>query len=699
MSDLRKWTKELSSPRPMEPDADTKHIAMLKAIAPYAKDRVQKNVTEVSIISLPTSTKKTKLLLLLLPEWAIMFPPFNMARLSAVAKDAGYESKCLDLNIKAYNYLRNYRSHGLDYDPWDGAREWKWTGQNYHEDLHAILEPLFKSYIKEIVEYAPDVIGFTTYYCNYEPVSWMATELKKVLPDAVFVLGGSDAHKQERGINPAFNYIVRGEGEDIILNILDNVENNIRFDELQILQQPEGERLNLNGLPTPDYSHFDFNEYQIPNGVNSELSRGCIAKCTFCDETHFWKFRQRQALDILTELRYLYYEKGTDVVWFIDSLVNGNLSELMGFCKGVIAAGMKIHWTGYCRCDGRMDLEFYQMLADSGCVMLNYGIESGSQNVLNDMDKKVTIAEMEQNFRDGAKTGVGAFTNWIVGFPTEQYQDFADTLTFLWRNRNNNIVNISPGFGFSLGMNTIAGQNPERFNILDHKYLDGVITRDFRLSKFHILNRMKSFFIFVQNLITDKPISIPQRRNIPAYHYTLAFDDPTLQKEIEYEKFNYNIIQDNISPFADSLMNEMFVLFRMLWRTRGGFTATVKYDEDLDMGEFGDRNAGPYWADHKFTIDHDGNWSADCSFKFVQPPAVVTHKDPYHPHSPFYAQDYSRETVNAAKRAKKLAKPKHWGEAGRTHEQFKALTAEERMLNETIDFSFEHKWSGAGKWA
>lgn len=694
MSELNIYAKPAAT-RPMEPDADTKHLAMLQAIAPYVKNKVQKGVTEVEIIS---STKNTKLLLLLLPEWATMFPPFNMARLSAVAKGAGYESKCIDLNVKAFNYMKENDNCGLDYSPWDGAREWKWTGHNYHEDLHERLAPLFASYIEQIVEYAPDVIGFTTYYCNYEPTSWMASELKKVLPNSVFVLGGSDAHKELRDINPAFDYIVRGEGEGIILNILDNVEKGIRFDTMQILQQPEGERLNLSGFPTPDYSHFDFNDYQIPNGVNSELSRGCVAKCTFCEETHFWKYRQRQALDILTELRYLYYEKGTDVVWFIDSLVNGNLSELMGFCKGVIAAGMKIHWTGYCRCDGRMDLEYYQMLADSGCAMLNYGIESGSQKVLDDMDKKVTVAEMEQNFRDGAATGVGAFTNWIVGFPTEQYQDFADTLTFLWRNRNMNIINISPGFGFGLGMNTVAGQNPDRFNILHHKYLDGVITKDFRLSKFHILNRMKSFFIFVQNLITENPIHIPQRPNIPMFHYTLEYLDPTIQKEIDYEQFEYDIIKPNIGPFADSLVNEMFVLFRMLWRTRGGFTAAVKYDEELDMMEFGGRNAGPYWATHNFSIDHDGNWTYDATFKFVQPPSIIDPGDPMLPRSPFFAQDYSREQVNAAKRAKKLAKPELWGEEGRDHIQFMALLAEERVLNETVDFTFDYEWSGTGKW-
>jgi|688.fasta_scaffold07487_15 hypothetical protein len=695
MTELSIFAKPQAEIRPMEPDADAKHIAMLQAIAPYAKDKVQKGVTEVE---LAPSTKNTKLLLLLLPEWATMFPPFNMARLSAVAAGAGYESKCIDLNVKAFNYMKVSNNCGLDYSPWDGTREWKWVGHNYYEDIHERLEPLFTAYIKQIVEYAPDVIGFTTYYCNYEPTSWMATELKKVLPNSVFVLGGSDAHKELRNINPAFDYIVRGEGEAILLEILDEVERGVRYDETQVRVQPEKQRLNISNMPPPDYRHFDFNEYQIPNGINSELSRGCIAKCSFCEETHFWKYRQRTAADALEEIRHLYYSKGTDVIWFIDSLVNGNLNELRAFCKGVIAADMKLHWTGYCRCDGRMDLEYYEDLAAAGCAMLNYGIESGSQKVLDDMDKKVTVAEMEQNLADGKKTGIGAFTNWIVGFPTERPQHFAETLTFLWRNRNQNLVNIAPGFGFGWGMNTVTGQNPDRFNILDHKYLDGVMTKDFKLSKFHILVRMKSFFIFVNNLITDISVNIPDRPNIPLYHYDLTWHDPSRINEIEFEEFDYEIVKPNISPFADSLINEIFVLFRMLWKTRGGFTATVRFDEKLDLMEFGDRNAGPYWATHDFTIDHDGNWSADFTYKFEQPPAIVSPPDPMMPRSPFFAQDYSREKVNAALRARQLSKPPRWGMEGRSHEQFMDLLAEEKHLNETIDFTFDFSWSGTGKW-
>jgi hypothetical protein len=360
---------------------------------------------------------------------------------------------------------------------------------------------------------------------------------------------------------------------------------------------------------------------------------------------------------------------------------------------------MKVHWTGYGRCDGRMDLEYYQDLADAGCFMINYGIESGSQKVLDDMDKGVTIAEMEQNFKDGKKTGVQAFTNWIVGFPTEEHQDFADTMTFLWRNRNQNIVNIAAGFGFGLGMATVAGQNPEKFGLSHHKYCEGWIRKDFTLSKFHVLYRIKGFAVFLQHLLTENDVTVPNRPNLPKDHYRIVFDDPTLQKEIEYEKFDYNIIETGISAFADSLVNEVFVMFRMLWRTRGGFTAKIIYDQDLDTREFGERNVGPYWASHRFKIDHDGNWQADFAYEFKQPPANIKPADPLEPRAPFFAQDYSRETSNAAQRARKIAKPE-WkgGDSGRDHEEFMALIEEERILNETVDLSFKFKWKGTGYW-
>ena len=706
-SEFMKLAKEEWKPndKPTPDIADAKHLNMMQAIAPYVKSSVQKNVTNVDI---SYATRKTKLLMILMPEWAPEFPPFNLARLVAVAKGAGYETHALDLNIKAYQYLRNKVPGAikpvLDFDPWDGAREWKWLSGNYFTDIHPHLESLFLEHVERICQDPPDVIGFSIYYCNEAPANWLIKEFRKRLPNVKIIIGGSNTHNQVEPMKDfsdkngkLYDYIGNGEGEMIMLEILEEIENGVVHETTQVRRQPEEQRINISNLPLPDYSDFDFNEYRFPNGVCSELSRGCTAKCTFCEETHFWRYRQRMSTDAVSEVEHLYYTYGTDVFWFIDSLVNGNINELRAVCKGVAAKDLKIHWTGYARCDGRMDLEFFQDLAKSGCMMLNYGIESGSQKVLDDMAKGVTIKEMEQNLRDGRETGVMAFSNWMVGFPTEDHQDFADTMTFLWRNRNTSLVNIAAGFGFGLGPTSVAGQNPEKFNLHDHQYMYQWITKDFRLSKMHVVMRMKMFAAFLQNVLFEDNVIIPNRPNLPKFHYKIEYNDPTTVKEVEYERFDYNIAKPDISNFADGLFNEMFPFWRILWRTRGGFKGVMIFDEDLDMKEWGGRNAGPMWAEHTFEITDEGKWKAKSWVKFKQPPTVIP-TDPMVAREPFFAQDYSSYKINTAKRARVFAKPK-WGEEGRSHDEFMWLLQEEMIMNQCVDFTFDHVWESEGDWS
>lgn len=680
-------------------DPDAKHASTLRALTPYAKESTnQKEMPATE--SLDYVTKKTKLLLILLPEWSPYFPPFNLARLSAVAKQQGYRTKIMDVNVRAYNlYKEDWIPNGkIKFRLWNPAASWRLVGQeNYMNNVHELYKPLFLEVIKEILEYAPDVVGFSQYYINQEATDWMAQELKKLMPNLIIAAGGSNIQNGWHVPKPFYDYVVNGEGEEVIVQILDEVEAGQRPTGTKHIKQPEEQRLSINDLPLPDYSTIDFNQYEIPNGVNSELSRGCIAKCTFCEETHFFKYRQRTSADALREIEYLYHEKGTDVVWFIDSLVNGSLKELRSFCKGIIEKGLKIKWTGYCRCDGRMDLDFYKDLAASGCIMLNYGIESGSQRVLNDMNKGVTIEEMEQNFRDGKAVGIWAATNWIVGFPTEKYSDFADTMTFLWRNRNMQINNIGAGVGYGLGLETVAGQNFEKFNLLDHKYMGHWITRDFKLGGTHIMVRVKSFNIFLDHLLSENKLSYPFRENLKKFHYKIDFLDPEKQNEIDFEEFDYEIIKTKINPYADSLVNEIWPLLRTLWRTRGGYTAKILFNPQIDLDEFG-KQYGPdaYTAEYLFSIDHEGNWKADFNFGFSQKNVENDQREPDR-RGPFFAQDYSHIKSASATRARRIAKPR-WGEEGRTDADFALLINEERMLNQTINFSFTFNWFGHGKW-
>jgi anaerobic magnesium-protoporphyrin IX monomethyl ester cyclase len=677
-------------------ESDDKHLNMLKAIAPYAKLTPQKNVTQVDM---SYAIRKTKVMLVLLPQWAAEFPPFNLCRLSAVIKQAGYESKIIDANIKSYKYYKeNIEPKGeLNYKLWDPTTIWKWCGDNYMKELHPLIEPILYDCLNSIVEFKPTLVGFSVYQMNEEPTKWMIQKLKQIIPDIKIAVGGPNVQKGYFNKEAYYDYVVSGEGEEAILKILDEIENNVSHGELQHYNQPVEQRLDLNNFPMPDYDSIDFNEYKIPNGVTTELSRGCIAKCTFCEETHFWKYRQRMSTDILSEVDYLYHNKGTTVFWFIDSLVNGNLKELRAFAKGIIAKGISIKWTGYARSDGRMDLEYLQDLADSGCIMLNYGCESGSQKVLDDMDKGVSIAEMEQNFADGKKVGIKAATNWIVGFPTETYQDYADTLTFIWRNRDMNLNNISTGIGFGQGPETITGQNPDLFNLSHQKYLGHWITKDFTLGGPHVLMRVKLISMFLDQMIFETKVGYPVRPTLRKSHYTISLNDSKFYREISYEKFDYNIIKPNLNPFADSLVNEIWPFLRMLWRTRGGYTANIKFSPELDTAEFGTQHGtGKFTADYNFKINNEGEWTADFKFNFIQ----YWEHEPYKEEErqgPFFAQDFSRMTSNPALRARKLAKPE-WGMDGRSGDDFMELMAEEQILNQTVNWSFNYDWKSTGNW-
>jgi radical SAM superfamily enzyme YgiQ (UPF0313 family) len=690
--------------RPTADIEDARHLSMMEAIAPYAKKIQQANVTPVYV---DYKTRNTKLILVLCPEWAPEMPPFNLARLSGIAKSAGYETTIIDLNIRAYNeYAGNWKPNGLlPFRLWDSSASWHWLGDTYLRDIHPLLEPLLMKACDEIEAANPEIVGFSVYYISEEPTKWMCQELKRRMPNVKIAVGGSNVQKSWFAIQDYYDYVVNGEGEQALLNILEEVENGVNHSTPQYITQPEDQRISINGLPMPDYESIDFSQYKIPNGVNSEISRGCTAKCTFCEETHFWKYRQRQAVDLITEIEWLYYNKGTDVIWFIDSLVNGNLKELRAFCKAVEAKGLKIRWTGYARCDGRMDLEYFKDLKVGGCIMLNYGIESGSQKVLDDMAKGVTIKEMEDNFRDGKKVGIWAATNWIIGFPTENLQDFADTMTFLWRMRNMNINNIGAGVGFGMGPETIVGQNPDKFNVGYHKYHGHWITKDFTKGGTHVMTRVKSFYTFIdflKNCVKSGRISYPVRDSLPRDHYKITLHNPSTIKEVEYEKFDYNIIKPNINPFADALVNEMWPLFRMLWKTRGGYDAEIKFNPEIDLREFGTQfGPGMYTAIFKFNIDDSGLWKADFNFKFDQ---KIRNPDDDHKsrekerEGAFYAQDYSRITSNTAKRARKLAKPNWSVEDGRDDSQFGDMLKEEVFLNQNFDFSFDYQYIGEGNW-
>lgn len=610
------------------PQESGRDMAMVRSMMQYARPRPQANLVPVTI---QPATRKIKLSLVIMPKWAVYFAPYGLARITAMTRAAGYETSTFDFNVETYQRFK--KIFGEQESPYSGAgsTDFLWLDDMYDHRIKPYLEPLLEEYLDRLLATNPRVIGFTMYYTNVIPTLWMVKKIKQRDPSIIVIGGGSQMQwvKLVDNAYPDFDYLVQGEGEKLILDLLEGIESG-NLPDNRLLIADQSKRLDLDQLPFPDYSDMDLDAYTMPNAISSELSRGCVAKCAYCPETLFWKYRSRQSLRILDEVEHQVRTYGSEVFWFLDSLVNGNINETRAFALGVAERGLNIKWQGYARCDHRMDAEYLLDLARGGCVRLDYGIESGSQPVLDAMRKNVRVETIEQNMRDGAQAGIRHFTQWMTCFSNERPNDIARTMTLAWRIQNYNLDDMARGT-MGLGLNYIS-ENMEEFGIDPRCLFGHWTTKDFDLTKIHRLIRYKTFNMFIEQM----PIySAHDYSKIWGLNntYSVRYNSPINTKNIEsyldlpYEDFDYEIIK---SPeldwtFSRTLVNEVWPLIRTLWRSRKktGMDIYITFDPKWDMEHFGDRLAGNLTAVYKFSINDRGTWVANCRVRFITPEGNV----------------------------------------------------------------------------
>jgi hypothetical protein len=611
---------EITSSTPtILPQADgQREQQLLQSILTATPRPKQKNLTSVVINH--TVSRSTKVALIVLPEWAPFIAPYNLARLTALSRCSGFETRSYDLNIACYQY--SDKSH------WSPLNDWKWFGDKYWTDIHPGFKTLLHQYLDELTIFAPDIVGFTVYFTNNQCTTWFMQELKKRLPSVKIIAGGPNAIQEKIEDTSLVDHVVIGEGEQIFLEILEKTEAGISIPE-KFIRHEKSNRIDLDSMPIPDYSDVNFENYQI-NGISAEVSRGCIANCTFCSETTFWKYRGRQSGNIIDEIEYQYNTYGIEFVWFIDSLINGNLKELRAFAQGLIEKDIKIKYVGYARADPRMDLAYLQDLANSGCQSFSVGIESGSQKILNLMKKNVNRSAIEQNLKDITTVGIVVHSSWFVGYPGEVMTDVAQTLTLVWRLRHTNLLSV--GFGVcNMPRDTPLYMERTKLGVADQEHWAGDwITADYSNTILHRYIRYKSIYILLnqfRNRERDTMLSEGYfKLDRPGIdnHYTLTYNPANIVNDIPYEEdFDYDIIKiDTWNPIEKTVVNEIWPLFRVLWLAFGPFTIDLNFDHNIDAAEFGTNrhlNDGisTYFSHHVFEINADGNWTANFKSELI----------------------------------------------------------------------------------
>jgi radical SAM superfamily enzyme YgiQ (UPF0313 family) len=581
---------------------------------------VRRPRNNVKSVGVKIGHRKTKMTLCVLGSWAIYMPPYNLARLTSLMREAGYTTYVHDFNVESHYAIKDANPE-LE-DAWNGANYWWWQGDEYFKRIHPTYEPILKEYLEILLADSPDIIGFSTYYTNLLPTKWMITEIRKRRPDITIVMGGPECHENYYKNPKGVDYYFIGESEQNILDFLENWENGIKPLQPAIGGLYSDTRIDLDSLPYPDYSDFDLTKYWGKNSICAEISRGCIAKCSYCTEVYYWKFRDRGAQTVVDELEYQVRKYGISFVSFVDSLMNGNLKEFRSFCQELVNRKLGFNWWGYARADGRMDLEFYKLMKDAGCQGFNYGIETGSDKVLKAINKKNTVAEINQNLIDSDKVGMKVSACWVIGAPGEDIEAFTHSFNMLWNHRAR-IMACSPGPGLGDNMGS-AYDDREKFNInpRNKPWLGGWYTLDLMNTKLHRHIRIKlmHIWLYLCKEYGGTVTNVHSSEGAITDHFDLKFDSEYINDHVEYEDFDFmSIIKSGKGDFADSVMNEAFGFFRMLWRVRGGFEITLNFNSELDHRDFIftiSPDSHSYDAKLYFKIDDDGNYVTKCDFKF-----------------------------------------------------------------------------------
>jgi radical SAM superfamily enzyme YgiQ (UPF0313 family) len=580
-------------------------------------DKIRKPRLNVKSVDVSYATRKTKITFCVLGSWAIYMPPYNLARLSALTRESGYLTNVHDFNIQSYYDVKEVNPDLKG--AWEGANYWMWR-EEYYTKIHPTYEPILKNYLDVILANDVDIIGFSTYYTNIFATIWMIDEIKKVRPNVTIILGGPECHDKNFKLPINADYYFIGESEHNVLEFLNNWEEGIKPAAPAIGSLYSDIRIDLDSLPYPDYSDFDLTQYWGNNSVCAEISRGCIAKCTYCTEVYYWKFRDRGAKNVLDEIEYQVKKYGVTHISFVDSLMNGNLKEFRSFCEGLVEKNLGITWWGYARCDGRMDLEFYKIIKAAGAQGFNYGIESGSDKVLKEVNKKNTVAEINQNIIDSHAVGLKVNACWVIGAPGEDIEAFTHSFNMLWNHRARIIaVSPGPGLGDTPGSD-YDNRDKYNINLRGKEWLNGWYTLDLTNTKLHRYIRIKLMHIWLY-ICKEYGGTLTNIHSIGdiSKHFDLKFDSEFINDNIEYENFDFNIINSGQGLFADSAMNEVFGFLRMLWRSRGGFEITLNFDPDLDQKDFVfaiDPSTHRYQSKIWFKIDDLGNYQIDSNFDF-----------------------------------------------------------------------------------
>lgn len=296
------------------------------------------------------------------------------------------------------------------------------------------------------LEESPQLIGLTsTSHSRFNAVE-IINLAKSLLPQCRIVVGGphftataEDALRVVKGID----FVVRGEGEDSLLELAQAIEEKKGFENIQgiswrqdgVIRHNQDRPLikDLDSLPMLNRDLFE-EKFCFERLPHSEMpcksvlaSRGCPFGCAFCF-LHERSYRRRSTGNILEEVTYLLERYKIEAIRFFDLTFTMKRETVVDFCQAILKRRLRFKW--YCESRVDIDLGLLDLMKEAGCYSIDFGLESASPKVLKLINKRITPQQALEFAKKCRQLDIKTRVFLMLSLPGEERKDAEETYKF-----------------------------------------------------------------------------------------------------------------------------------------------------------------------------------------------------------------------------------------------------------------------------
>lgn len=295
-------------------------------------------------------------------------------------------------------------------------------------------------------EFSPDYVGITCTTPLFYKMKYIASLVKMHDPNIVVVVGGPHPSSLPESTLADSNsdIVCVGEGDITMTEIVAGADwSSIRGiwykGDGKVIANPSREYItDLDQFPLPAWNLFDLKRYRTPrlscrrNPVGAmEASRGCVFGCTYCNKNIFGRtFRMKSPQRVVDEMEYM-LNIGFKEIHIIDDAFTTDLEKAKQICDLIKRRGLSFPWK---LCNGirvdRVDREFLEKAYDAGCYGIAFGIESGEQTLLDNINKGTTLEQARKVLKWTKEIGIETLAFFMIGLPGETEETMQKTIDF-----------------------------------------------------------------------------------------------------------------------------------------------------------------------------------------------------------------------------------------------------------------------------